>query len=211
MKTDDLIRSLAVDEKSRWRVGNLLTVTLLAAVPVSVILFFTEIGIRPDIATAVENPLFDLKFAVTISIALSAVAMSLHLSRPEASPKGMLLLLAIPIALLTGGIVYELTQPQRVGWTARMIGTNSRFCLTAIPVMSLPLLAAALVALRHGAPSRPAIAGAFAGLLSGGLAATLYAAHCTDDSPLFVALWYSLAIGLVTAVGAVAGWRILKF
>lgn len=211
MKTDDLIRSLSVDEKSRWRVGNLLTATLLAAVPVSVILFFTEMGIRPDIATAVENPLFDLKFAVTISIALSAVAMSLHLSRPEASPKGMLLLLAIPIALLAGGIVYELMQPQRVGWATRMIGTNSRMCLTAIPVMSLPLLAAALVALRHGAPSRPAMAGAFAGLLSGGLAATLYAAHCTDDSPLFVALWYSLAIGLVAAVGAVAGWRILKF
>ena len=211
MKTDDLIRSLSVDEKSRWRVGNLLTAALLAAVPVSVILFFTEMGIRPDIATAVENPLFDLKFAVTISIALSAVAMSLHLSRPEASPKSMLLLLAIPIALLAGGIVYELMQPQRVEWTARMLGKNSRICLTAIPAMSLPLLAAALVALRHGAPSRPAIAGAFAGLLSGGLAATLYAAHCTDDSPLFVALWYSLAIGLVAIVGAIVGWRVLKF
>lgn len=211
MKTDDLIRSLSVDEKSRWRVGNLLTAALLAAVPVSVILFFTEMGIRPDIATAVENPLFDLKFAVTISIALSAVAMSLHLSRPEASPKSMLLFLAIPIALLAGGIVYELMQPQRVGWTARMLGKNSRICLTAIPAMSLPLLAAALVALRHGAPSRPAIAGAFAGLLSGGLAATLYAAHCTDDSPLFVALWYSLAIGLVAIVGAIVGWRVLKF
>ena len=211
MKTDDLIRTLSVDGKSAWRVGNLLTFGLLAAVPVSVILFFVEMGIRPDISTAVENPLFNLKFAVTISLALSAVALSLHLSRPEATLRGMILLLAIPFGLLAAGIGYELMQPQRVGWTTRLMGTNSRICLTAIPLMSLPLLAAALVALRHGAPSRPAVAGAFAGLLSAGLAATLYAAHCTDDSPLFVATWYTLAIGLVTAVGALAGSRFLKF
>lgn len=211
MKTDDLIRTLSVDGKSPWRVGNLLTFALLAAVPVSVILFFVEMGIRPDIATAVDNPLFNLKFAVTISLALCAVALSLHLSRPEATLKGMVFLLAIPFGLLAAGIGYEMMTPQRVGWTTRMVGTNSRICLTAIPLMSLPLLAAALVALRHGAPSRPAVAGAFAGLLSAGLAATLYAAHCTDDSPLFVSLWYTLAIGLVTAVGALVGSRILKF
>lgn len=211
MKTDDLIRTLSVDGKSPWRVGNFLTFGLLAAVPVSVILFFVEMGIRPDIATAVENPLFNLKFAVTISLALCAVALSLHLSRPEATLKGVVFLLAIPFGLLAAGIGYEVMTPQRVSWTTRMIGSNSRMCLTAIPLLSLPLLAAALVALRHGAPSRPAVAGAFAGLLSAGLAATLYAAHCTDDSPLFVTLWYTLAIGLVTAVGALAGSRFLKF
>jgi hypothetical protein len=77
--------------------------------------------------------------------------------------------------------------------------------------MSLPLLAAALVGLRHGAPTRPAIAGAIAGLLSAGLAAILYASHCTDDSPLFVATWYTIAAALVTAVGALAGSRVLRF
>ena len=76
---------------------------------------------------------------------------------------------------------------------------------------TLPLLAAALIALRHGAPTRPAIAGALAGLLSAGLAATLYASHCTDDSPLFVVTWYTIATALVTAVGALAGSKVLKF
>jgi hypothetical protein len=77
--------------------------------------------------------------------------------------------------------------------------------------MSLPLLAAALIGLRHGAPSRPAVAGALAGLSSAGLAATLYAAHCTDDSPLFVATWYTTAAALVAAIGALAGSRVLRF
>jgi len=211
MKTDDLIRALASDGKSRWRVGNLLTVALLAAVPVSVAAFFIEMGVRPDIATAVHNPFFDLKFAVTISLALSAVALSLHLSRPEATLRGVVLILAVPFLLLASGIAVEMMLPQRVAWITRLVGTNSRICLTAIPVLSMPFLAAALVALRHGAPARPALAGAFAGLLSAGLAATLYAAHCTDDSPLFVATWYTLATLLVVAVGALAGSRVLRY
>ena len=95
--------------------------------------------------------------------------------------------------------------PQRLPMMTRLVGTNSRVCLVAIPVFSLPLLAAALFGLRHGAPARPALAGALAGLLSAGLAATLYAAHCTDNSPLFVATWYTLATALVTAVGRAGG------
>jgi hypothetical protein len=67
------------------------------------------------------------------------------------------------------------------------------------------------VVVRHGAPARPAVAGAIAGLLSAGLAATLYASHCTDDSPLFVAAWYTIATALVTAVGALAGAKLLRY
>jgi hypothetical protein len=50
-----------------------------------------------------------------------------------------------------------------------------------------------------------------AGLISAGLAATVYASHCTDDSPLFVATWYTIAIAAVTAVGALIGAKVLRF
>jgi hypothetical protein len=105
----------------------------------------------------------------------------------------------------------EMMMPNCAPMSARLIGTNSRLCLVAIPLLSLPLLAAALLALRRGAPSHPAVAGAFAGLLSAGLGATLYASHCTDDSPLFVATWYTIAAVFVAAIGALAGSRVLKF
>ncbi len=101
--------------------------------------------------------------------------------------------------------------PQRLPIMTRLVGNNWRTCLIAIPLMSLPLLAAALLGLRHGAPTRPAATGAIAGLLSAGLAATLYASHCTDDSPLFVVTWYTTATALVTAIGALAGSRVLRF
>jgi hypothetical protein len=65
--------------------------------------------------------------------------------------------------------------------------------------------------MRQGAPERPARAGALAGLAAAALAATLYASNCTDDSPLFVALWYSLAALIVMAAGALVGGRLLRW
>ena len=212
MDTDQLIRSLAADNSHRTRpVGFVLALALLAAAPVSAAMFFAELGVRPDVMTAMRNPFFDLKFAVTLALAISALAVSLHLSRPEASLRGWAWLLLIPAGLLTIGIGGEMMMPQRLPMMSRLMGNNSRTCLSAIPLMALPLLAAALFGLRHGAPTHPAAAGAIAGLLSAGLAATLYASHCTDDSPLFVATWYTIATALVTAVGALAGSRVLRF
>ena len=212
METDQLIRTLAADNAHRARpVGFVLALALLSAAPVSVAMFFAELGVRPDVMTAMRNPFFDLKFAVTLALAISAIVVSLHLSRPEASLRGWAWLLLIPVGLLVAGIGGEMMMPERQPMMTRLIGNNAWNCLTSIPLMSLPLLAAALLGLRHGAPTRPAIAGAIAGLLSAGLAATLYASHCTDDSPLFVATWYTIATALVTAIGALAGPRVLRF
>ena len=212
MQTDQLVRTLAADNAHRaWPVGFVLALALLAAAPVSVAMFLVGLGMRPDVMTAMHNPFFDLKFAVTLALAIPAIAISLHLSRPEALLRGWAWLLLIPAGLLVAGISGEMMVPQRLPMMTRLVGSNWRTCLTAIPLMSLPLLAAALIGLRHGAPTRPAAAGAIAGLVSAGLAATLYASHCTDDSPLFVATWYSIATALVTAIGALAGSRVLRF
>jgi hypothetical protein len=212
MDTDQLIRTLAADNAHRARpVGVVLALALLAAAPLSLALFFMMLGVRQDVATAMRNPFFDLKFVVTLALAISAIAVSLHLSRPEALLRGWGLLLLIPVGILAAGIGSEMMLPQRLPMLTRLMGHNAKICLGSIPLISLPLLAAALVALRHGAPAHPAIAGAIAGLLSAGLAATLYAAHCTDDSPLFVATWYTLATALVTAIGALLGNKVLQY
>lgn len=212
MDTERLISALAADNSHRARpVGQVLMLALLAAAPVSLLIFFGEFGVRPDIMTAMKNPFFDLKFAVTLALAISAIAVALHLSRPEASLRGFGWYLLIPAGLLAAGIGGEMMMPQRLPMMTRLVGSNSRICLTVIPALSLPLLIAALIGLRHGAPSRPALSGAIAGLLSAGFAATLYASHCTDDSPLFVATWYTLAVALVAAVGALAGSRVLRY
>ncbi|MBN9041175.1 MAG: hypothetical protein BGP05_06375 [Rhizobiales bacterium 62-47] len=212
MDTERLINTLALDAGHRERpVGVALAVALLLAAPVSIALFMMVLGMRPDVATAMHNPFFDLKFVVTIALASVAIAISLHLARPEATLAAWGWLLLIPVGLIALGIAFEMMLPHERPWLTRLIGNNAIACVSAIPLFSLPLLAAALFALRRGAPSRPMLAGAVAGLLAAGLGATLYASHCTDDSPLFVATWYPLAIAMVAAVGAFAGRRLLRF
>ena len=212
MDTDQLIRTLAADNAQRARpVGFVLALALVAAAPVSILMFFMTLGVRPDVMTAMHNPFFDLKFAVTLALAIAAIAVSLHLSRPEALLRGWALLLLVPAGLLAAGIGGEMMVPQRLPMMTRLVGHNSRVCMLAIPVFSLPLLAGALIGLRHGAPAHPAVAGAIAGMLSAGLAATMYASHCTDDLPLFVATWYRSRPHWSTAIGALAGSRVLRF
>ena len=212
MDTDQLIRTLAADNYHHARpVGFVLALALLAAAPVSLLMFVTELGVRPDVMSAMHNPFFNLKFAITLALASAAITVALHLSRPEASLRGWLWLLMIPVGLLVAGISGEMMMPQRLPMMVRLVGNNSKVCMTAVPLMALPLLVAALIGLRHGAPTRPAITGAMAGLLSAGLAATLYASHCEDDSPLFVATWYTIATAMVTAIGALLGSRVLRF
>ncbi len=211
MRTDDLIRTLAADNDWRARpLGVALAIALAAAAAVSLTMFAMMLGPRSDIASAMRNPFFDLKFAVTLSLAIAAAGLALASIRPGADLRRPALWLAVPTLLLIAGIVADLVSSQSRGWTARLAGTNARTCLTSIPALAAPLLVAAMLALRGGAAMRPALAGAAAGLLAGAVSAAIYAAHCTDDSPLFVATWYTLAIAIVTAAGALVGSRALR-
>ena len=89
MDTDQLIRSLAADNAHRApRVGAVLTMALLVAAPLSILIFATFLGVRHDVMSAMHNPFFDMKFAVTLSLAIPAIIVSLHLSRPEALLRG---------------------------------------------------------------------------------------------------------------------------
>ena len=211
MDTNELVRSLAADHGFRARaVSTVLAIALVIAVPFTAGMFIMRLGTRGDFMAATGNPFFVLKFAVTIALAVASVALAARLVRPGARIAGAAWLLAVPIVLVAAGIAADLALPQTTTWRTRMMGSNSMVCLTAIPMLSLPLLIAALIGLRHGAATRPMLTGAIAGLLAGGIAATFYAAHCIDDSPLFVVTWYGIALALVALVGALAGRWVLR-
>lgn len=213
MKTEQLIHLLASDAGHRARSARFWTAVALAiGFAVSLLLFALILGPRPGaLQSATDNAFFDLKFVVVLALALAALAPALVLTRPERRHSGLIWLLLVPPALLAAGIAADLTLFTMDGWRERLVGSNALVCLTAIPLLSLPLLAALLLALRHGATSRPALSGLLAGLVAAGLAAALYASHCTDDSPLFVATWYTIATVPVALVGAALGRRVLRY
>ena len=211
MKTDDLITLLAEDAPVRTRLGPVVAFALLAGIAISAIVFISTIGMRRDMADAMETARVLLKIGVTLALAIAASSLVFRIGRPAAPLKTRSLLLLIPLALIAAAVVAELAMVPSDSWRTRMMGNNARFCLLFIPLLALAPLTAFMIALRNGAPDNPGLSGAVAGLASGAVAAAIYAWHCTDDSPLFVATWYTLAIAIVTAVGYFAGRRILRW
>lgn len=206
METRDLIKALSADSGGpRASLGRSWTLAVLLAIVIAAAIFFVFIHPRHDVAAAAGTVRFLFKFVVAGLLAGTALAALVMLSRPEPGGRGRIALLAAaPLALLAA-VVLELAVVPSADWGSRLVGSNSLYCLLFIPLMGIGPLALFVAALRHGAPSRPGFAGAVAGLAAGGIAATLYAAHCADDSPLFVATWYTLAIAILTGTGALAG------
>ncbi|PKA44029.1 DUF1109 domain-containing protein [Rhizobium sullae] len=211
MKTDDLISLLAQDAPVRTRLGPLLMGGLLIGVAVSAALFLSAVGIRHDMANAIETARVLFKMFVTLTLAVTACGLVFRIGRPAVSLRLSSLALFVPLILLAAGTAAELMAIPQDAWETAMLGRNAGFCLFFISILSFAPLAGFLWALKNGAPERPALAGAAAGLAAGGIAAALYAWHCPDDSPLFLAVWYTTAIAAVTALGALIGSRYLKW
>lgn len=212
MKTDDLIRALAADRKPAGpSPGLALLLAVAGGFAVSAVLFALWVGPRPDLGGAIMSLPFMLKPLEMGLLAVASAALVLRLAKPGLSARSAMLITAIAPAIMIAALAAELMMVPRSEWLVRLAGVHWYICVMNMVLLALPMLAAILFGLRFGAPTRPVFAGAAAGLLSGALSATLYISHCPDDSPIFVAAWFTLAIAIVTAIGAMLGSRILRW
>ncbi|MBP1886603.1 NrsF family protein [Sinorhizobium mexicanum] len=211
MKTKDLIKLIAEDTR---RPVNL-RLTLLAAITggasIAAAAFFSAIGFRHDIGQAIETVRFVFKFFVTLSLLATAAALLAPVIRPGQDPVYRRWFLLTPAALLLGAVVLELVVTPSNLWATKLVGQNALHCLTIIPILSLFTAVPLFLAMRQGAPENPGFAGIVAALASVGVASTLYASNCFDDSPLFVATWYPMATVIVATVGYFAGKHFLRW
>jgi hypothetical protein len=212
MRTDDLIQLLVADQRApSISVERRLAIAVTVGLVVTAALFWISLGLRDDIVAAAATPRFIFKVVESLLLAGTAALLVLRLARPGADTRAATAAVLAAPALLASTLVAELLLVSPAQWQTKLVGSNSIACITAIPLLSLPLLVCALYALREAAPTRPGLAGGVAGMLAGGLAAAFYAMQCPDDSPLFVAVWYSVAILAVSLVGAMAGQRVLRW
>jgi hypothetical protein len=210
VKTDDLIALLVKDQAPR-RFRSVVAAAIAGGVIVAAILFFAGIGVRPDISEVMTSGRFLFKFIVTVALAITAIWVTLSLARPDARLSERSLALSLAPVLLACAAAIELLVLPQTEWLPHLVGHNARICLTLIPLLAIGPLACLLAALRAGAPSSPGLAGAVAGLAASGIAATFYAAHCNDDSALFVITWYPLATLIVVTAGYLVGRKLLRW
>lgn len=210
MKTESLLRALAADAaRPVPDIRRTIAIALTMGTTLSLALFGLLMRPRADIALAIRDHAFLLKLGLVGLLAIIAAGLLSRVARPIPA-RGLRRLAVAPLLLLCA-VLFELISLSPSEWPARALGRNGLHCLASIPLLSLPPAACLFFALRRGAPASTSLAGGVAALVSAAIGASLYALTCPDDSPLFIAFWYSLAIGSVTSIGAAAGRRWLRW
>lgn len=213
MKTDDLIGVLstnveAVDtRKIVWNMGA--AIAIGAAISLGVMIL--ALGVRPDLQDAGALAFLFAKLVFGLAVVGLASVYLVKLARPGGEFRSWLLLTTFPFigALAFAGA--NLAVAPRSHWDGMIFGDRWLECLLSIPIIAIMPFAAVVWAMRLAAPTDLTRTGALAGLVAGGVSATVYALHCTDDSLPFIALWYGGTIALCTFAGAKLGPRLLRW
>lgn len=207
MKTDDLIAALAVGlvPAPAGAIERRLLLMMIPAAGLVLIGVLYWLGLRADLSTAILGPVFWSKAAYTAMVAAVGFWLLNRLGRPGTDARPPLLVLAVIAStalVLAGALLATAAAGDR---SMLLMGSSARECPTNILILSA--LAAPLIfsAARRFAPVRPMAAGAAAGLLTAGLATTLYGLHCAEVSAVFVGVWYTLGMVLAAGIGAIIG------
>lgn len=213
MKTDDLIKALSLDVAPvpRMAMARQLAMWLVPAALLSFGLMLVTVGLREDLAAALGRPAIWVKFAIVLALSGAALAAVAQASRPDQSGRKFLLLFGgLVFSAVIGGFIQLLNHDSAI-WLRAWLGNSSAECPFIIMGLAVPLFIATLMVMRKAAPANARIAGAAAGLLSGGLSAFIYALHCGEAAIMFIATWYVGGILAVGALGALIGPRVLRW
>jgi hypothetical protein len=169
------------------------------------------LGARPDLGEAARLPMFWVKIAFPAALFAGALLATLRLSRPGVRLGRAPAAIAAPVLamwLLAAVVLFGAAPAER---EQLVFGATWADCPLYVAILSMPAFGALLWAMKGYAPTRPALAGAAAGLLSGAGGALVYALHCPEMAAPFLGIWYLLGILIPTALGAMLGPRLLRW
>lgn len=213
MNTDDLILRLGEDIKPADTkfVTQRLFVALATGSGLALFLLLVWQGLNPDLANAMKHRFFWMKAGYCFALGVPAVMSISRLARPDGEAPPMAISFAAPIVIVAAIAALELVLTPSSQWLAMWLGHSWSLCPWRVLALSGPIFLGLLWAFRAFAPTKLRLVGALAGLSAGALGAIVYGLHCPESSALFLLTWYSLGMGLATAVGALVGPRLLRW
>jgi hypothetical protein len=211
--TDDLIARLSADLKPvrPMALQRLLIGATIASTLVAIIAMYLWLGMRPDLDAAMSTMNFWTKFGYTLSVAVLGGVATMVLARPDGRICWPWFAALGLLALLVVAAFIQLARAEPDDMMPLIIGGTSLVCPWRIVVLGLPMLLAAILALRRLAPANPTLAGFAAGIMAGGAGAWVYSFACGENGMMFLALWYTLGILIVGVLGAVLGRLLLRW
>jgi hypothetical protein len=213
MKTDDLIGMLAsgATAADAHAARHRYALALGAGTLLAVAMLLSLLRVRSDLADAALSPLFWIKPVFVASLAAASLFAASRLSRPGASLAWIPSAIAVPVLVIWTIAAVALIDVDPVERMRMFLGDTWKSCPLLIALLSLPLFAGILWAMRGLAPTRLRLAGFAAGLLAGATAALVYCLHCPEIEAPFIAFWYLLGMLIPAAAGTALGPALLRW
>lgn len=188
-------------ENLPWRLAEVAAAGALGGL----LMIMAWLGLRPDLAAAVQTPVFWIKagYAAVLAIGASLAACRMARSRPWGLVPLLLAagvaggFLAFGLAQAMGLSSQELVRPY---WSAAL------GCIVSILAIATPMLLFASYGLASVDPERPWLVGFAGGLACGAVADIVFGLHCPYTTFAFIAPWHTA--GMVTC--GVAGLLLLS-
>ncbi|MGE3289800.1 MAG: NrsF family protein [Geminicoccaceae bacterium] len=203
LTTSDLVAALAADAKPvrRLRPPTLRAALWLLLAGLLVLALAVLLGLRPDLAEHLRQPVFAVMLLASLSTGALAAVTAFHLSLPDRSRRW--LWLPVPAFLLwVSSIGYGcLTDWVRIAPDSIVLGSTLQCFATAL-IVCLPLSLALLLMLRHAVWLDPVPVAMAGGLALAGVSATALSLLHPLDATVMVLLWN---LGLAALMVALAG------
>ena len=213
MRTDALIDLLSshVAPVPHHAASRRLGTALVLGLPFSFAIMLALLGLRHDWDAVLMSPMFWIKVLFPAALGVTGLVLAKRLGRPGVPIGTAWIGLALPLLVIWGLGAWQWAAAPIAEHAALLYGQTWRTCAFNVLLISLPIGIAALWALHGLAPLRPAVAGAAAGLMAGGIGAAVYALHCPELGAPFLAVWYVAGIALTAAIGALVGRELLRW
>ncbi len=214
MDTDDLIDRLVTRHRAvdtSWIERRALAVSVSGVLAAAVLLGAT-LGFRHDLLASIESGRIIAKYVFILTMLVISGHLFMRLARPGRRLTDESICYSLPLAFI---VVAALIQVTLVGAPTRstVLGdqVNWLACIIVVPILAIVPFAGLMLVLRRAAPTDLPGAGFTAGVFAAAIAATVYASHCPCDTPVFVAIWYSIAFLTAGGLGAMITPRVARW
>ena len=199
--TESLIHDLAADLAPVRRRSVSLEAGLLLALCAAELALVVMFGaMRPDMGRVVLSPYMAWKIGgLALLAGVSCTVAIRSFAPPAPSRRGLTLTLGLAALLVIGGAFVTSTADRGRPVLDRLAPAHGLLCAVAIVTLAMPVVILLAVLMRRAAPVRPDRSAWAAGLAASTCGALIFTACCPVNDPLYIVVWYSTGVAVLTA------------
>lgn len=183
-------------ENLPWRLAEVAAAGALGGL----LMIMAWLGVRADLASAVQTPVFWIKVAYAAVLGIGSTMAACRLARGR--PRGLAPLLVVA-GVVGGFFAFGLVQGLGAGAQAiaRPYWSTVLECVVSILAIATPMLLFASYGLASIDPERPRLVGFAGGVASGAVADIVFGLHCPFTTFAFIAPWHTAGMVICGVVG----------